>query len=117
MTGEPVRLPAPELPPGPRSALVVATTTYRDPSLRQLRAPAADATDFAAVLADPAVGRFDVTTVIDKTAQEIRIAVSDFLAGRRPQDLVVMYVSCHGVTDLRRRLYFTATDTDKSRLA
>ena len=65
----------------------------------------------------PAVGGFDVTTVIDKTAQDISIAVSDFLADRRPQDLVVMYVSCHGVTDPRRRLYFTATDTDKSRLA
>jgi hypothetical protein len=113
----PVRLPAPELPTGPRLALVIATTTYDDPSLRQLRAPATDAVELTAVLADPRIGGFEVTSVIDRPANEVRIAIEEFLAGRAPDDLVVLYFSCHGVTNARRRLHFAATDTFKSRLA
>jgi uncharacterized caspase-like protein len=51
------------------------------------------------------------------TAHKLRIAVVDFLAARGPEDLVLVYLSCHGLTDLRRRLYFSATDTVKSQLA
>jgi hypothetical protein len=117
MSGSPVIRPAPDLPPGPRAALVVATTSYADPVLRKLRSPATDATELAAVLADPAIGGFEVTTVLDPTAQQLRIAVHDFLDARGPEQLVVVYLSCHGLTDLRRRLYFAATDTYKARLA
>jgi regulation of enolase protein 1 (concanavalin A-like superfamily) len=113
----PIRLPAPELPAGPRSALVIATTTYEDPLLRQLRAPATDAVELAGVLADPRIGGFEVTSVIDRPANEVRIAIEEFLAGRAPEDLVVVYFSCHGVTNARRRLHFAATDTFKARLA
>ena len=117
MTISAVRLPAPELPAGPRSALVIATTTYDDPLLRQLRAPATDALEFAAVLADPTIGGFQVTSIVDRPAHEVRKAIDEFLDGRTPEDLVVAYFSCHGVTDARRRLHFAATDTFKSRLA
>ena len=117
MSGSPATLPAPELPPGSRSALVVGAASYTDPELRGLRAPATDARHLATLLADPAVGGFEVTTVLDPTAQELRIALVDFLAARRPDDLVVLYLSCHGLTDLRRRLYFAAVDTVRSRLA
>jgi hypothetical protein len=109
--------PAPELPPEPRLALVVATTTYSDRSLRQLRAPARDAADLAEVLADAQIGGFAVTSVLDRTAHEIRRAVEDFLTDRGTADLLVVYLSCHGLIDARRRLYFATTDTMKSRLA
>ena len=65
MAGSPGTRPAPDPPEGPRSALVIATTSYQDPELRQLRAPARDADDLAAVLGDPDVGGFTVTRVID----------------------------------------------------
>ncbi|HEY0497680.1 MAG TPA: caspase family protein [Kutzneria sp.] len=109
--------PAPDLPAERRLALVVATAGYRDASLRQLRAPARDAADLGELLADPAVGGFAVTTVLDRSAQEIRLAVEEFLSDRKPEDLVVVYLSCHGLVDARRRLYFAATDTQKNRLA
>ncbi len=52
MTGSPgIRL-APNPLDGPRAALVVATTQYEDPELRQLRAPAHDAEELAEVLGD-----------------------------------------------------------------
>jgi uncharacterized caspase-like protein len=31
-------------------------------------------------------------------------------------DLLLVYLSCHGLVDVRRRLYFAATDTRKDRL-
>ncbi|MEV6211287.1 transporter substrate-binding domain-containing protein [Kitasatospora sp. NPDC051914] len=117
MTGSPVTRPAPDLPDERRYALVVATTRYSDVSLRQLRAPAHDADELSAVLADPAIGGFAVTRVIDRSAQEIRLAAEEFLTGRDPEDLLVVYLSCHGLVDVRRRLYFAGTDTLKSRLA
>ena len=100
-----------------RAALVVAVSRYSDPLLRQLRAPAEDAAEFGAVLGDPELGEFSVTTVTDGRAHEIRIAVEEFLAEQRPGDLSLVYLSCHGLMDARRRLYFAATDTLKNRLA
>ena len=108
--------PAADPPPGHRLALVVATSTYADPGLRRLRAPARDAGDLAQVLADPGIGGFTVTTVVDQPAQQIRLAIEDFLAGRGTGDLLLVYLSCHGLLDARRRLYFAAADTRKDRL-
>jgi hypothetical protein len=116
MPGSAAMAPTADLPPGPRLALVVATGTYADLGLRRLRAPARDAVDLAQVLADPGIGGFTVTTVIDKPAQQIRLAVEDFLAGRGAGDLLLVYLSCHGLLDARRRLYFAAADTRKDRL-
>ena len=116
MPGWPAMPPAADPLPGSRLALVVATGTYADPGLRRLRAPARDAVDLAQVLADPGIGGFTVTTVIDQPAQQIRLAIEDFLAGRGTGDLLLVYLSCHGLLDARRRLYFAATDTRKDRL-
>jgi uncharacterized caspase-like protein len=100
---------------GRRLALVVATTRYSG-DLRELRAPGNDAVDLGAVLADPERGGFEVTTVLDRPSHAVRLAVEDFLADRRPGDLLLVYVSCHGLLDSRRRLYFATTDTVKHRL-
>jgi uncharacterized caspase-like protein len=108
--------PAADSPPGSRLALVVATATYDDDALRRLRAPARDAADLAQVLADPAIGGFTVTSAIDQPAQQVRLAVEDFVAERGTGDLLVVYLSCHGLLDARRRLYFAATDTRMDRL-
>ena len=118
MSGSPETGAAPrEESGGRRVALVVAVTDYVDPSLRRLRAPAGDAADLRDVLADPEVGAFSVTSVINEKAQQIRLAIEDFLADRSPDDLLLVYLSCHGMVDMRRRLYFAARDTIKNRLA
>ena len=116
MPGWPTMPPAADPPPGARLALVVAISTYTDAGLRRLRAPARDAADLAQVLADPSLGGFTVTTVIDQSVQQIRLAVEDFLADRGTGDLLLVYLSCHGLLDAYRRLYFAATDTRKDRL-
>jgi len=116
MPGWPAMPPAADPLSGSRLALVVATGTYADPGLSRLRAPARDAEDLAQVLADPGIGGFAVTTVIDQPAHQIRLAVEDFLDGRGTGDLLLVYLSCHGLLDAYRRLYFAATDTRKDRL-
>lgn len=108
---EPVFVSAPELPPGPRNALVIATSRYDDTGLRQLRSPVRDAEDFAAVLADPATGGFKVTELIDQTESRIRREIAVFLDERGADETILLYLSCHGIQDRRGRLYFAATDT------
>ncbi|MCW2849709.1 MAG: caspase family protein [Marmoricola sp.] len=100
-----------------RTALVVAVSEYTDTTLRQLRSPAGDAADFGQVLGRPDLGGFEVTTVLDGRAHEIRLAVEEFLGVCGPEDLALVYLSCHGLVDARRRLYFAAADTLKDRLA
>ncbi|MDI2130314.1 caspase, EACC1-associated type [Yinghuangia seranimata] len=102
---------------GRRSALVIATATYDDPALSRLRAPAHDVAEFAEVLADPALGGFAVTSLVDRRHHEIKHDVDEFLASRKADELVVVYLTTHGLRDARGRLYFAATDTRKARLA
>jgi hypothetical protein len=99
-----------------RRALIVASDTYDDPGLRQLRAPAADARALARVLGDPMIGGFDVTSVVNRPAHEVNLAVEDFFADRSPDDLLLVHFSCHGVKDEGGDLYFAMTDTRMRRL-
>jgi hypothetical protein len=82
-----------------RSALIVASDDYADPGLRRLRAPASDAQALAAVLRDPGIGGFEVRTLLNEPAHEVSLAVEEFFADRRPDDLLVVHFSCHGVKD------------------
>jgi peptide/nickel transport system substrate-binding protein len=116
MPGLPSTRPAPDLPAEPRAALVVATSSYEDPELGQLRAPARDADELVEVLADPDIAGFAVTSLINQTEPRIRRAIGAFLANRDINDLVLVYLSCHGLLDMRGRLYFAAADTAKAQL-
>jgi uncharacterized RDD family membrane protein YckC len=116
MRGSPA-MPSADPPLESRRALVVATGSYADAGLRRLRAPAQDAANLARVLADQKIGGFTVTTVIDQPAQKIRLAIEDFLDERGTGDLMLVYLSCHGLLDGYRKLYFAATDTRRDRLA
>jgi hypothetical protein len=102
---------------GRRLALVIATSSYADSTLATLRAPGGDARSFAEVLADPAIGGFHVETVLDAPADTVRRRVAQFCAQGGPRDLVLIYLSCHGVLDDRGRLYYATTDTDRELLS
>ena len=60
---------------GTRSALIVASSDYTDPDLRRLRAPESDARAHESVLQDPGIGDFEVRTLLNKPAQDVRVAV------------------------------------------
>jgi Caspase domain len=102
---------------GTRSALIIASDQYADPGLRRLRAPAADARALAAVLREPEIGGFEVRTLLNEPAHEVNLAVEEFFADRRADDLLLMHFSCHGVKDEDGELYFAMTSTRLRRLA
>ena len=81
---------------GSRSALIVANYDYKDPGLQLLRAPARDAEALARVLRDPEIGGFEVRTVLNQPAHVANLAVEEFFAERRPDDLLVLHFSGHG---------------------
>ena len=101
---------------GTRNALIVASDDYTDPGLRQLRAPASDAQALAGVLRDPEIGGFQVRTLLNEPAHEVNLAVEEFFADRRPDDLLLLHFSCHGVKDEGGELYFAAANTKLRRL-
>jgi hypothetical protein len=102
---------------GDRSALIVASDSYTDPGLQRLRAPASDAQALAGVLRDPDIGGFEVRTLLNEPAHEVTLAVEEFFADRRPDDLLLLHFSCHGVKDEGGELYFAAANTRMRRLA
>ena len=93
-------------------ALIIGNNKYNDPKLAQLKTPAADSAALAKVLDDKTIGSFDeVTPLINQTETRIRRAISTFLTNKRPDDLVLLYFSGHGVLDDRGRLYLALRDT------
>jgi caspase domain-containing protein len=101
---------------GARSALVVASDGYTDPGLGRLRAPASDARALERVLRDPEIGGFEVRTLLNEPAHEVNLAVEEFFADRRPDDLLLVHFSCHGVKDESGELYFAMANTLLRRL-
>lgn len=102
---------------GRRLALVVATSTYTDRTLQQLRSPGQDAVELSEVLADPSIGGFDVVSVIDRPADKLQRAIVEFCREASPSDLVLLYLSCHGVLDDRGRLYYATVNTERELLS
>jgi hypothetical protein len=101
---------------GIRSALIVANDSYTDPGLSRLRAPDSDAQALARVLRDPDIGDFEVRVLLNEPAHEVNLAVEEFFADRRPDDLLLVHFSCHGVKDESGELFFAAANTRLRRL-
>lgn len=95
-----------------RHALIVATASYLDSKLQQLRGPASDAEALAEVLRDPEKGDFDVEVMLNETHAHLTRAIGRFFTDRRPQDLLLLHFSCHGAKDEDGELYLAASDTD-----
>ena len=100
-----------------RHALLVATGKYEDPALSRLRAPAGDARALAKVLADPSIGDFDVRDpLIDHPIEAINQEIEGFFEEVRPEDLLLLYISGHGVRGKDGKLYFATRNTKMNRL-
>jgi hypothetical protein len=102
---------------GSRLALIVACDEYADEGLSQLRAPAHDAAALADVLRDPAIGAFEVEVLHNQPAHLVRRAVDAFFRDGRPDDLLVLHFSCHGVKNAGGALFLAMPDTDPTLLA
>ena len=97
--------------PATRAALVVAAYEFEDPKFQRLRSPVQDVDALAGVLGDAGIGGFDITTIVNETSAVVQQELERFFSGRKPDDLLLLYFSCHGVKDTTGRLYFATTNT------
>jgi hypothetical protein len=100
-----------------RIALIIGTSTYEESTLAHLRAPGTDAHDLAEVLSDSKIGKFDVHTFLDTPHDRLMRGVLEVCASVGPSDLILVYLSCHGVLDDKGRLYYATTNTERRLLA
>ncbi|MEV7197378.1 P-loop NTPase fold protein [Streptomyces sp. NPDC093510] len=100
-----------------RSALVLATNDFQDPGLRSVQPAPTDAAAVSDVLTDPLIGGFEVRSVLDQPEASVRRELGRFFADRGRDDLLLLYLSSHGLKDDAGHLYFAASDTERDNLA
>jgi len=98
-----------------RKALILSCGAYSSP-LAKLSSAVPDAERFAALLAKPSIGNFDVRKVLNPTLIEAQVAINDLLASASGTDLDVIYISGHGVKDAYGRFYIALPETNLSKL-
>jgi proteasome lid subunit RPN8/RPN11 len=94
-----------------RTALIVATSRYKDEFFRQLIGPPDDAKALSRVLADPSIGNFAVNSLLNEYSHRIDVEIESFFADRSSDDILLLYFSGHGMKDEDGKLYFGTTDT------
>ena len=98
-------------------ALVIGVSEYDDPTLATLRTPSADVDALARALRDTNIGNFDeVEELVNQTAEVVRRAISVFFTNKKPDDLLLLYFSGHGVLNDRGRLFLAVKSSVKDLL-
>ncbi|MET8142545.1 caspase family protein [Sphaerisporangium sp. NPDC005288] len=99
-----------------RLALVIACYAYQDPGLRRLTTPAQDAEALAAVLRDPRIAGFEVTTLVNEPHHRVGEAIAGLYRDRRRDDLTLLYFTGHGLKDDAGRLFLAMENTRRDSL-
>lgn len=92
--------------------MLVAADEYVDPALTRLRAPVGDVTALAEVLKEATLGDFEVRRLINRPTEETKREIESFFEEARPGDLLLLYMSGHGVLSQTRRFYFATASTE-----
>jgi hypothetical protein len=101
-----------------RLALIIGSSEYEDAKLARLRTPDMDVSNLAEVLSDPEVGGFDeVIPLINQSSLLIRRAIARLFAEKKPDDLLLLFFSGHGVRDDNGDLYLAVKDTESDLLS
>jgi hypothetical protein len=101
---------------GQRRALIVANDQYEHEGLRHLLSPGADADALGRVLSDPQIGGFEVRVVRNEPAHVIGTYIEDLFSDSRPDDVLLLHFSCHGLKSESGELFFAARNTRPNRL-
>lgn len=102
---------------GRRTALLVATDSYLDPAFDGLDAPRQDAAELAGLLGDAEIGGYSTTVLANASHNDVRIALNELFSEAGRDDLLLFYVSGHGVKDEAGNLHLVLSDTRRNLLA
>jgi formylglycine-generating enzyme required for sulfatase activity len=98
-------------------ALIIGNTEYTDTGLAQLTAPGKDVEDFVRVLNDQNVCAFDdVKVLLNQPEYIVRRGIDIFFDQKKPDDLLILYFSGHGIRDELGTLYLAVKNTIRTRL-
>jgi uncharacterized caspase-like protein len=101
---------------GQRKALIIANDEYEQEALRNLLAPAADAEALGRVLGDRQIGDFAVQILRNKPSHVIQAQIEDLFSESRPDDVLLLHFSGHGLKSESGGLFFAASNTRPNRL-
>ena len=101
---------------GQRKALIIANDEYEQDGLSNLLAPGADAEALGRVLGDRQIGGFAVQVVRNEPAHVIEAQIEDLFAESRPDDVLLLHFSGHGLKSESGALFFAASNTRPNRL-
>jgi len=98
-------------------ALIVGNDKFEDPNLACLVSPASEARALADILKDPEIGGFDeVTALVNEPETQVRRGIASLFARKKPDDLLLLYFSTHGILDENGLLFLAAHDTQRDLL-
>ena len=100
-----------------KRALIIATGAYDDPDLTPLQSPELDGKRLAGLLSRADVGGYEIEECYDADLMTARLAIHDFFAGGKCEDLNFVLISGHGIKDHRGTLYFAMRNTRRNALA
>ncbi len=95
-----------------RRALLIGTELYRDERFPRLPSTRADVDQLADVLGDRTIGGFSVTTSANPTSEQMRGTIQAFCADAVADDVVLIYISGHGLRHPDGEFVFVTSDTD-----
>jgi tetratricopeptide (TPR) repeat protein len=101
---------------GQRKALIIANDEYEQEALSNLLAPEADADALGRVLGDAQIGAFSVYVVRNQPSHVIQAHIEDLFLESRPDDLLLLHFSGHGLKSESGELFFAAANTKPNRL-
>jgi Caspase domain/RDD family len=101
---------------GQRKALIIANDEYDQEALQDLLAPAADAEALGRVLGDRQIGEFTVQVVRNEPAHVIQAHIEELFSESRPDDVLLVHFSGHGLKSESGELFFAASNTRPNRL-
>ncbi|MCX4813851.1 caspase family protein [Streptomyces sp. NBC_01239] len=99
-----------------KKALLISCGTYTDSNLHPLPSSIPDSARFADLLERPNLGGFDVRIVNDGTLVTVQREIHELLHLAATDDLILIYLSSHGLKDMFGRFYLALPDTDLSAL-
>lgn len=96
---------------GNRFALLIGNSRYE--YLPKLASPENNVNELKNILGDRDRGGFVVDALIDANREEVIEKIGSFLnRERKPDDLLFLYFSGHGIVDEKKRLYITTVESE-----